>query len=302
MKARPIDRATLAAFVVGVLLNGGNWIAIRYSNRELSPFWGAALQFAIASALLFGLIAVRRIPLVRGRALGSLLVYGVGRYFATFALIYWALVAVPAGMTSVIFATLPLWTLFLAAAAGFERLRARNVLGALVAVAGLALIFGGELTADLPLERAVAVLAAAFFGGATAIIVRAFPRTHPVVTNAIGTAVGTPFLLIASRTLSEQWVMPHEAATLLAVGYLVLSTAIGFVLLTHVILTWSASAAAYGAVLGPIVTVVVAALLGEETFGLGFFIGAAVVGAGVYLGALSSATRMASPLAESAAD
>ena len=48
-----VDRATLAAFVTGSVLAGGNGVAIRFSNRELDPLWGAGLRFVIAALLMF---------------------------------------------------------------------------------------------------------------------------------------------------------------------------------------------------------------------------------------------------------
>jgi drug/metabolite transporter (DMT)-like permease len=291
---------TLTAFLVAVLLLGANWVGVRFSNRERPPFFGAALRFALASAILFAVVALRGIAIPRGQALWGALVYGVGQYFATFALIYWALVAVPASMTSVIFATLPLWTLFLSATAGFERLGWRNLFGAVVALGGLALIFSSELTPDVPLVRVGAILAAAVFGGAVSVVVRAFPRTRPIATNAVGTLVGVPILLAASALAGERWALPQQGATWLALGYLVLSTCVGFALIVYVILAWTPSAAAYGAVLGPVVTVILATLLAGEVFGPGFFVGALIVGVGVYLGALANAPR-AAPTAEVAA-
>ena len=291
MQRRPVDRLTLAAFLIAVLLLGANWVGVRISNRELPPFWGAALRFAAAAVILYAVVALRGIALPRGRALAGAALYGLGQYFVTFALIYWGLVAIPAGMTSVIFATLPLWTLFLAAAVGQERLRAMNIVGALVAIAGLAVIFSDQLTADVPPVRVAAILGAALAGAGTSVTVKAFPRTHPVATNAIGMTVGTPVLLLVSLLAGERWTLPQQTATWLAVGYLTLATVIGFVLLVWVIIRWTPSAAAYGAVLGPVVTVVLAALLADEVFGPGFFVGALVVGAGVYLGAIAVAPR-----------
>ncbi len=273
---------------------GANWVGVRFSNRELPPFYGAALRFAFATVILFAVVAVRRLELPRGRALSGAIVYGVGQYFVTFALIYWALVKVPAGMTSVVFATLPLWTLFLSVAAGFERLSVRNIVGAFIAIGGLAVIFSAELTADVPLERVAAILGGALFAAITSVVVRAFPRTHPISTNAVGTLVGVPILLVASLLAGEHWAMPQQSTTWLAVAYLVLSTCVGFVTIVYLIIRWSPSAAAYGAVLGPIVTVTLATLLAGEVFGPGFFIGAAIVGIGVYLGAIAATTAGAS--------
>ena len=43
-------RLALGAFLVASLLAGGNAVGVRFSNRELSPLWGAGLRFAFASA------------------------------------------------------------------------------------------------------------------------------------------------------------------------------------------------------------------------------------------------------------
>ena len=54
---------------MAVTLGGANFLVVRFNNRELTPFWGAGLRFALA-ALLFVLIAAAlclRWP--RGRAL-----------------------------------------------------------------------------------------------------------------------------------------------------------------------------------------------------------------------------------------
>jgi len=302
MRSRSVEPLVLAGFLFAVTILGANWVGVRFSNRELPPFWGAAVRFALAALILFAIVALRGIALPRGRALMGALLYGFAQYVVTFALIYWALVEVPAGMTSVVFATLPLWTVFLSSAVGFERLRAANVIGALVAIAGLAVIFSDQLTADVPLLRVGAVLASAVAGAGTGVLVKGFPRTHPVATNAIGTAVGAAVLLALSAAIGEAWLVPQQVATIAAVGYLVVATVIGFALLVWVILRWTPSAAAYGAVLGPIVTVILATLLAGETFGPGFFIGAAVVGVGVYIGALAARSRVPAAPAATAAD
>ena len=61
-EGRP-DRLTLAAFTILVVVGGGNAVAIRFSNRELPPFWGATIRFAVASLLFFLILAIFRLPL-----------------------------------------------------------------------------------------------------------------------------------------------------------------------------------------------------------------------------------------------
>jgi hypothetical protein len=68
---------TVAAFAVAVTLGGANFLAVRLSNRELPPFWGAGLRFSLA-ALLFVVIAVTlRLRWPRGRQLVLTAVYGL---------------------------------------------------------------------------------------------------------------------------------------------------------------------------------------------------------------------------------
>ena len=72
-----MGESALGAFVTAVLIGGSNFVAIRYSNRELDPLWGAGLRFALA-ALVFGVLcAALRLSLPRGRTLGLVLAYGL---------------------------------------------------------------------------------------------------------------------------------------------------------------------------------------------------------------------------------
>jgi drug/metabolite transporter (DMT)-like permease len=73
MKADDIelpDRTTLAAFAVLSLIGGLNVVAVKFSNQELAPLFGAAVRFAAAAVLLFVFVAIRRIPLPKGAGSG----------------------------------------------------------------------------------------------------------------------------------------------------------------------------------------------------------------------------------------
>lgn len=45
-------RLVVFAFLVEAVLAGGNSVAIRFSNRELGPLWGAGLRFLTAALLI----------------------------------------------------------------------------------------------------------------------------------------------------------------------------------------------------------------------------------------------------------
>jgi drug/metabolite transporter (DMT)-like permease len=286
-RSRP-DRATLGAFGALVVLVGANFVAIRFSNRELAPFWGAGTRFALAAILFMVILAVRRIAFPRGRALAGALLFGVLSIAAFFALSYWGLVRVPAGRGAVVGALLPLVTLFLAVAHGLERLGWRALAGAVLAVAGVALVSGEQVRGDVPLISLLALLAAVVCGAEASIVVKWFPPTDPAATNAVAMTVGALVLLALSVVSGEPRALPVQGATWSAFAYLVTVGTVGvFLLLLFVLKRWRASAVAYVFVLAPFVSVALAAwLLGEGVTPLSA-VGAVLVLGGVYVAAVA---------------
>src|ERR671938_943343 len=192
--SRP-DRLTLAAFGALVVLVGANLVAIRFSNRELAPFWGAGTRFVLAAMVFAAIVAARRLTLPRGTALAGALLFGVLDIAAFFALSYWGLVHVPAGQAAVIGALLPLVTLFLAVAHGLERLGRRALAGGVAAVAGVAVVSGAQVRDDVPLASLLALLAGIVCAAEARIILKRLPAADPFATNAVAMAVGAVMLL-----------------------------------------------------------------------------------------------------------
>lgn len=294
IRAAP-GESTLAAFLATVLLGGFNGISIRVSNQELAPFWGGTLRFGLAAAALLVLVALLRVALPRGRALAGSVVYGGLGFGTAFALGYWALVEVPAGLAQVILALVPLLTLLLAVAHGLERFRWQGAAGAVVAVVGVAVIFGDRIGTDIPLAPMLAILAGAACIAEATVLVKRFPRSHPLANNAVAMSTGAAILVSASLVGGEPRVLPSEPQTWLAVGYLALvGSVIVFGLFLYIIARWTASATSYILLLMPLVTVPASAVILGEPLTPAFLLGAAFVLAGVYLGAF--APSIARPL------
>jgi drug/metabolite transporter (DMT)-like permease len=284
------DRTALVAFIAMSVLAGGNAVAIRFSNRELDPLWGAALRFALATALLVTLMAVLRVSLPRGRALRGAMLYGALAIGGAFALAYYGLVDIHAGLGQTLLATVPLATLFLAVLQRQERLRLGAVVGGLIALAGIAVMSQATLSAEVPVLSLVAVLGGALCFAEAAILVRHFPVVHPVALNAVGMATGAVLLLAGALIAQEAIELPDRRDTWLALTYLVpVGSVVVFVLYVVVLRYWEASRAAYEFVLIPIVTVVLSMWLDDEPLGVGLLLGGPLVLIGVYVGALRPA-------------
>lgn len=281
------DRLTVAAFTGAVLIGGSNFVAVKFSNAELAPMFGAATRFTAAAALFLLLGLTLSQPLPRGRALLGNALYGALGFGVAYGLLYFALLEVSIGMAAVIMATVPLFTLILAVAHGQERLTTRGLVGGLLAVAGIGVLSLRSLEADAPLLHVLAAVGAAAAAAESSVIVKGFPRAHPVTTNAVGMTAGALLLWIASLVAGERWTVPEQARTWAAVAWLVTVGSVGlFYLFLYVIGRWTASATVYALTLMPIVAVALGALLADEPITPEVVGGAMLVLLAVYVGAI----------------
>lgn len=289
MKAEE-ERIALACFLATSLLAGGNAVGVRFSNRELAPLWGAGLRFSLAAAVLLVTMAALRLAVPRGRALVGALLYGLFNFAAPFALAYYGLVRVHAGLGQTLLALVPLTTLLLAVVQRQERLRIAAVVGTLLALAGVAVISRASIGGSVPLLSLLALVGAALSFAEAAVVVRRFPRLHPVTMNAAGMTTGAVLLVGGSMLASDPIVLPQRTATWIAIGYLVVVGSVAvFVLYVIVLRYWTASRTAYGFVIIPIVTVLLSAWLDDEPIGIELMLGGLLILVGVYIGALRRA-------------
>ena len=284
------DRTTLAAFVAFVTLAGGNVIAVRSvscEECELDPFWAAASRFLLASLILAAIALALRTGLPRGRALQGAVLYGILGFGAAFAFAYWGLQRVSAGLGAVFLATVPLLTFAFALLHRQERFRWDGLIGGVLAVAGMAVIFREGLGAGVPIGSLLSLFGAAACFAETGIVVKAFPRVHPISMNAIGLGVGGLMLLVLALLYGDSLAVPELAKTWVAQAYLViLGSVVAFSLYVYVLRRWTASAVSYEGVLIPIVAILLAAWLQDEEITWAFAAGSVLVLIGVYVGAL----------------
>jgi len=287
------DIATMLAFVALVVLIAGNTVAVRLVSRQLPLFWGAGTRFAAAGLIFALVVSVRRLPLPRGRALVAALVFGVLQFGLGLALGYWAMQRVPAGLASLILALVPLFTLLTAAAARQERLTIRGAIGALIAVAGIGLLFGARASSGIPPLRLIAAVGMALSVGLTGVLLRAYSKVPGASMNAVGMLVGSALLLGISVVTGETSqglaaLIPSTPAVWWAQAYLIGPGSVGvFALFLYLLRRWNASTVSYQTVLSPPVTILLSLwLLGEPVTG-NLALGGALVLLGVYVGVLA---------------
>lgn len=280
------DRRTWIAFAALVLFGGANAVAVRQSVLELAPLWAAGSRFATAGSLMSLIALASRQPMPGRRELRSAAIYGLFAFGIAFACINVGLREVPGGTGSVIVASAPLLTLGLAIAQGQERFTWRALVGAVVAVAGVGIVFVDQLELAVPLTSLVLVVVGAAAISQSTIIIRGMSRNDPLWTNAIGMLVGAALLLGLSRATGELWSAPTRPPTVIAMTYLVVfGSVVAFSLSVYTLRRLPASVAAYAVLLFPLVGLTVATLLTGERFSLWFVAGGVVMLLGVYIGA-----------------
>lgn len=283
------NQVTLAAFAVLVGLIGTNLVAIRIGNRELAPLWHAGFRFLVAAGLFWLIAAARRAALPTRRAATGAAVYGLLSIAAFFGFVYAGLVDAPVGVATATLALGPLITLGIAAAIGLERLRATAVVGAVIAFAGIAVMYASALTGAVPITSLLLLVGGAVSFAIGGIVVKRTPAMDLVVQNGIASTVGAVVLVVLAIAAGEDLAIPRQSETWIAFIYLVIpGTLLTFWLLLYLLRRWPASRVAYQFVLAPIVAIAVAALLLGEPIEPPVIVGTALVIVGVWLGALRS--------------
>ena len=278
------DRAALVAIGALALVWGYNWVAIKVTTADASPFALAAIRIVLGALALFAVAAALRRPLASPPVLATATV-GLFQIALMIALQTLALATGGAGKTTVLVYTFPFFIVLLSALFLGERLTRARVLAVLLAAAGLACVlfpldFGhGNLSK-------IFALASALAWAVGAVLTKRFRARHDVdllVFSAWQMAYGAvPVVLVA---LLVPGAFVHVTpGFLLALAYVVLAgTALAFWLWFFIIERLSASTAGISSLLVPVVSVIAAWLqLGErpgtaELIGMVLIVGALTV-------------------------
>lgn len=284
----PSGTLRFAAFAVVTLIWGSTWAAIRLGLEGIPPFAGVALRFAVASVVLLGLAWARGVPLGRSRVERRLWwVNGLCTFVLTYGLVYWAEQRVPSGLTSVLFATFPLFVALLAQAVlPAERLTARSVVGVVAGFAGVAVIFSEDLAAlaEPGAGRAAAVLLVAPLAAAVSnVAVKRWGRgVHPLSLTAVPMGLAAGIMGAASLVFERDRPLVLDAVSVGTVLYLALfGSAVTFYLYFWLLERMEATRLSLVTYLSPVVAVVLGAALFDERITARIVLGGLLVIAGV---------------------
>ena len=168
-------------------------VATRFVIEQTAPASLTLLRYAIGFLCLLPVaLLVGPRPRFGGRDVLPIALLGIAQFGILIMLLNYALRFVPSGRAALIFASFPLLTMLVAAAAGAERLTARKALGVLLTLGGVACALG-----ERGLHRGaggqawlgeLVVLASALVGAVCSVLYRPYLKRYralPVSTFAM---------------------------------------------------------------------------------------------------------------------
>lgn len=210
---------------------------------------------------------------------------GVVLFGGDYGLIYWAETSLDSGLTSILFATLPIFTI--AFAHGYvpgDRMTLRKVAGTTVAFLGVISLFAERVRIDASQSAPMAaVIGAAVCAAAAAVVSKRHGGGMPSATiNGPAMLVGAVALLLAAVATGEHVALPRGAAAWGAVAYLaVVGSVISFLGYFSLLKRWSVTSLSFIGVFIPLIAVVLGATLAGERVTMATISGGGLILAGV---------------------
>jgi len=245
------------------LLWGCSFFFVEITLESFGILTLVMLRVGIAAAFLMLYCMARGIPLALSpRVLGGLAIVALLQNVLPFSLIAAGQIQITSGLTAILIAATPLFTVLLGHVwPGGEPITPAKLGGVLIGMVGVAVLMGSDAIAGISgsLLGQLSVLAAAFIYAVSGLYARRFRDLRPSVISTwmllLAALILAPFAFVFETPLSP---LPDLSGVAAMVGLALLSTAFAFLLYFRVL----ASAGATNALLVTFVQPPVAILLG----------------------------------------
>lgn len=275
-------------YLLTVLIWGTTWIALKLQIGSVPIPWSIAYRFWLAAAVLLAWLAIRRQWRWPTRQVAPLLLcQGLCLFCLNFMCFLHASQWVASGLVAVCFSTAPLWNALNGRIFQGRPLSGRVMLGALLGLAGLLLLFGGEVAKDLARPQTLWGLGLALAGtycfslGNRLSGAMQKQGQTPLQTNAWAMLIGAT--VIAAYALATGQPMNFDASPQYLGAWLYLAipgSVVGFTAYLTLVGRMGADRAAYCTVLFPVVALNVSAVMEGYAWTLSALLGLALVAAG----------------------
>lgn len=267
------------------ILWGGSFLFIAVAVREVPPLTLVLVRTLIGGLMLLAVARLGGQALPRDLGtLAGLALLGVVGNLIPFSLISFGQTLIPSGLTAILNATTPLWTVVLLWLIRGERIGAVKLVGLVLGVAGVALLLapkvaGGE---QARLVGALAILGAALSYGAAGVWAVRFKHLPPAVISAVTLLATAAMVTPASLVLDRPWTL---SPSLEAIGALLalslVSTGFAYLMFYRIMNRAGPTNASLVTFLVPVSAILLGALVLGERLDWTAFAGMAVIFSGL---------------------
>ena len=259
---------TLTVFAGCVAIWGTTWLAITFQLGSVSVEASVAYRFLLSAVLLTAYCKLRRLPMRFTAAEHAMLaLQGVLMYSAGYLFVYRAEQHVASGLVAFGYSAAPLVSIFGMRIVFGQAMTARMVFGALLGIAGVAIVYWPELGHA---AHRGSVAMGAFLTGISLVIMVSGNlvahrnherRLHGWATMAWGMGYGGIASLIAALAIGGQLTFDWSPAYLLSLLYLVVfGSILAFAAFLELLGRIGPSRASYVGVMVPIVALVISSI------------------------------------------
>ncbi|HEX8940389.1 MAG TPA: DMT family transporter [Candidatus Limnocylindrales bacterium] len=288
--SRPSSRLDWLLFFLLGAIWGSSFLFIKIGVETLPPFVLVAFRLCFGTLLLAAVVGAARQPLPRDAAtLRHLLVLAVLNIVVPFSLITWGEQTIDSGLASILNATMPLFTIVIAALfLGEEPMTVNRLAGLVVGFAGVIVLVSRDIGASGGLgqtsgQLAVA-LAALSYATATVYARHHVRQVRPMVLALGQVGLALPIVGVLAVLTEAPWHVALRPDALVAVAWLgVLGSGVAYLISFRLLVRWDATRVSLVTYLLPAAGVALGAIFLGEALDPRVLLGAGLVVGGVAL-------------------
>ncbi|HMG47128.1 MAG TPA: DMT family transporter [Allosphingosinicella sp.] len=289
MTNRTMSGADWAILLFLSILWGGSFFFIEIAIRTVAPFTLVLIRVAIAAAMLWVWLLVRRERLAMPPgAATAFLVLALLNNVVPFVLFAWAQEAIDGGLASILNATTPIWGVLVAHLfTSDEKATPAKVAGVLLGFGGVAVMIGADLLGKIgnAALAQLACLAATLCYALAGVYARRFRAMGvPPVAVSTGQLTASAIVMLPLVLLFEPpWLMPSPApeAWIALVALALFCTSLAYILYFRLLASAGATNSLLVTFLIPVTAILLGALILGERLAPRHFAGMALIGAGL---------------------
>ncbi|HEU4768878.1 MAG TPA: EamA family transporter [Pyrinomonadaceae bacterium] len=267
---------------------GSTWLFIKLGLEDLPPLTFAGIRFVISCAILFPLVAFRRLSLPKTRGDWILLaVTGILSFSLNYGLVFWAEQYISSGLAALLQATLPAFGLLLAHIyLPSERITWVKIIGVILGVVGVGVVFSNQLAISgrQALAGCVGMVLSAFFAAYSNVLVKTHGKNlNPAVIAAFQMLFGLiPLMLYGIAFEGNPFRFRWTAIAVMSLIYLaIVGTVVAFLLYYWLLQNMDVTKSMLISLVTPVVAVILGMLVLDEELGWRTLVGGAMIMAGI---------------------